>query len=242
MATITGLTAERMLEIEGSSVVEGEIVDGHLILRTFSGTEIDAGPLPPGPVGPVGPSGGQIPGEIKLWPGDVLPVLALYGRWVWADGAVYDTPLYPKAAGHIAPAWRTFAGASDPGPNKFRVPDFRGLVPAGMDAMPAGARANRLTRAVSIVLAGKTGVELYPITVQEMPPHAHPYTDPGHAHSQYGYPGSQTSGGPGAAASDLLTSTGPAVTGITINNTGGGQGHETMQPTVFVPYIVKLDD
>ena len=31
MATITGLTAERMLEIEGDSIVDGEIVGGHLM-------------------------------------------------------------------------------------------------------------------------------------------------------------------------------------------------------------------
>lgn len=44
MATITGLTAERMLGIEAATIVSGEIdVSGHLILTRFDGTQIDAG-------------------------------------------------------------------------------------------------------------------------------------------------------------------------------------------------------
>lgn len=44
MATVTGLTAERMLEIEAASIVDGHIDgSGHLILETHGGDEIDAG-------------------------------------------------------------------------------------------------------------------------------------------------------------------------------------------------------
>lgn len=46
MATVTGLTAARMLAIEAASVVSGEIDDtGHLILTQHDGTEIDAGAI-----------------------------------------------------------------------------------------------------------------------------------------------------------------------------------------------------
>lgn len=45
MATVTGLTAERMLAIEDASIVAGEVDNGtgHLILTTHGGTDIDAG-------------------------------------------------------------------------------------------------------------------------------------------------------------------------------------------------------
>lgn len=44
MATVTGLTAERMLEIEAGSVVDGDINgSGHLILTKHDGSTIDAG-------------------------------------------------------------------------------------------------------------------------------------------------------------------------------------------------------
>ena len=81
MATITGLTADRMLEIEGGSVVDGEVVAGNLILTKHDGTTIDAGPVlgPQGPQGPVGPASiSSIPGEIKLWPNTVLPVCLIF--------------------------------------------------------------------------------------------------------------------------------------------------------------------
>lgn len=50
MATVTGLTAARMAEIEDASVVEGVVNSmGNLILTTKGGTEIDAGSVNPIP-------------------------------------------------------------------------------------------------------------------------------------------------------------------------------------------------
>jgi microcystin-dependent protein len=252
MATITGLTAERMLEIEGQSVISGEIVNNHLILKKFDGTEIDAGVLPPGPQGPVGPAGGQIPGEIKMWPGNVLPDPVNFGKWVWADGATYDVALYPKAAANIAPQWRTFAGASDPPGTLFRVPDLRGLVPAGLDQMPGGSRANRLTRSVSIVIAGKTGEEIHTLTVAEMPSHSHSGSGSisdhrhvlGTAAAGSGNAGAVDDGRGGYGFGNKETGgvVGGGAVSLSIGASGGGAAHENLQPTVFVPYIVKLDD
>lgn len=56
MASVTGLTAARMLEIEAESIVGGHIVGDELMLVRFDGVEIDAGNVR-GPVGPVGPQG-----------------------------------------------------------------------------------------------------------------------------------------------------------------------------------------
>lgn len=244
MATITGLTAERMLEIEGASVVDGEIVSGNLVLTTHDGTQINAGPVtgPQGPTGPAGPAG-FIPGEVKLWPGGVLPDPVKYGKWVWADGAVYAVATYPLAAGNIHPNWKTFGGASDPGAANFRVPDLRGLVPVGMDAMPGGTRANRMTRAVAITICGRTGEETHVITLPEMAAHAHAVNDPGHAHNVYDPGHAHSISDPGhvhevsqkqsngkwwGAVDQSGTSYGinsdPAVTGISINPAATGIG------------------
>jgi microcystin-dependent protein len=247
MATVTGLTAERMLEIEGASVVDGEIIGDHLILTKFDGTTIDTGALPPGPTGPQGPAGvASIPGEIKAWPNTVLPVQGTYGKWVWADGAVYSAATYPVAASHIHANWKTAFGQSDPGAGNFRVPDLRGLTLAGLDAMPGGSRANRITRSVAIVIANKTGEETHIVTVNEMPAHGHTVTDPGHRHSTGIYPYDGNPGPypriPGKHDVSLDSfDTNYAQTGITIANNGGGAAHENVQPTVFVPYIVRLD-
>lgn len=234
MATITGLTADRMLEIEGQSIVDGTIDGaGHLILTKFDGTTIDAGPAvgPQGLQGPQGTPGvagvSSIPGEIKAWPNTVLPLQSSFGKWVWADGGVYSSATYPIASGNIHTAWKTAYGQSDPGAGNFRVPDVRGLVLAGLDQMPGGARANRMTRSVAITIASKTGEETHVITVAEMPAHNHLYgrevvslTPGGTAYSIIG----------AAATRDIAT-----------NNTGADAGHENVQPTVFIPYIVRLD-
>lgn len=43
MASVTGLTAARMLEIEAASVVDGDVVGNDLVLTTHGGTQINAG-------------------------------------------------------------------------------------------------------------------------------------------------------------------------------------------------------
>src|SRR3954447_19097883 len=59
MATITGLTAERMLEIEAASVVDGDVVGNDLILARQDGSIINAGNLR-GPAGPPAPMGSAL--------------------------------------------------------------------------------------------------------------------------------------------------------------------------------------
>lgn len=54
MATVTGFTADRMLEIEDTTVVDGEVVGDNLILYQRDGTPIDAGDVR----GPTGATGG----------------------------------------------------------------------------------------------------------------------------------------------------------------------------------------
>lgn len=67
MATVTGLTAARMLEIEDASVVDGAVNgSGNLILTTHGGGTIDAGNV----IGPEGPPGGSAAGV-----GDVARIM-----------------------------------------------------------------------------------------------------------------------------------------------------------------------
>ena len=57
MGTVTAFTAERSLEIENASIVDGNVVVDDLVLIRRDGTEINAGNVR-GPVGPAGPPGG----------------------------------------------------------------------------------------------------------------------------------------------------------------------------------------
>jgi len=213
-------------------------------------------------------SGGSIPGEVKMWSGSALPAPATYGTWVWADGAAYDAATYPIAAAAIAAAWKTHGGKADPGAGKFRVPDLRGQTPIGLDAMPGGARANRITRSIAATLAGVTGEEYHALVVAEQPVHNHGISDPGHAHgvSDGGHyhtlgggtnqsvnqPGTGAPGGYGGGflpsgdgnTNSVTTGIGVAAagTGVSVGNSGSGGAHENLPTTTFVPYIVKLDN
>lgn len=62
MATITGLTAARMQEIEAQSIIDGEVIAGNLMLERFDGAVINAGSVigPEGPEGPEGPNVGLL--------------------------------------------------------------------------------------------------------------------------------------------------------------------------------------
>jgi Concanavalin A-like lectin/glucanases superfamily len=59
LATVTGLTADRMLAIEGASVVDGDVVGDNLILTKHDGSQINAGSVR-GPAGPAGPVGSDL--------------------------------------------------------------------------------------------------------------------------------------------------------------------------------------
>lgn len=269
MATVTGFTAARMQAIEDGTVVDG-VVDGsgHLILTKHDDSTIDAGPVV-GPTGPAGPAAVQgIPGEIKMWSGAVLPDEGDYGLWTWANGAAFDVVDYPIAAANIDPVWKTAHGLADPGAGKFRVPDLRGLIPAALDALPVGSgRANRTVRTAAIVLAQKTGEEVHTIALAEMPVHAHLGDDHRHANQQHDHDYWENfvsvKEGSGTAfnlqkqsmtagtlqlrntdVSDVFYTNYLSETGAVQNtgNAGSGSSHENMPPTVFIPYIVKLDD
>lgn len=65
MATVTGLTAARMLAIEAESIVDGDVVGDNLILTRHDGVTINAGSVR----GPVGPAGGDSPTRVVALPG-----------------------------------------------------------------------------------------------------------------------------------------------------------------------------
>lgn len=226
-----GLIAGTFTTPQRDAMASGAAPYGTLILNTTKNSyEWNKGTDTTRSWQPVGV--GSIPGELKMWSGSSLPDPLSYGNWVWADGAVYSSTTYPQAAVNIHPNWKTFGGLGDPGAGFFRVPDLRGSTPVGMDAMPGGARRNRMTRGNAATIASPSGEEFHTLSQGEMPTHGHTgrvaetfFDFSGNATPHYGSSG----GGPGHTV------------GIIVDPAGGNGAHENIQPSVFVPFIVRLD-
>lgn len=118
-------------------------------------------------------------------------------------------------------------------PDQFAVPDLRGRVPAGQEAM-GGTPAGRLGNAdaglgMPAVLGATGGAEAHTLSVDQMPSHAHDFNDA----SQGGSNTAQAGGDFNA----LLPGT---WSGASTQSTGGGGAHCTVQPTLVINYIIKL--
>lgn len=160
MATVTGLTAERMLAIEAASIVDG-LVDsnGHLILTTFGGALIDAG-LVKGPM---------VTGVIDEFAGMIAPEGS-----VMCNGGTLSRITEARLFAVIGTAY----GAGD-GSTTFNVPLRKGRVGVGLD-----------TTQIEFNAIGKTGGEKsHLLSNAEMPSHthiqeAHNHTQNSHNHTQ----------------------------------------------------------
>jgi microcystin-dependent protein len=121
------------------------------------------------------------------------------------------------------------------------TPDLRGrfVLAAG-----AGSGLSARTR------GQQGGVEKHRLSVDEMPSHNHPITDPGHIHNWQGTRQEagtddhnntrEFSKGDNGKADTVSKDTDSRKTGITINAAGGGGAHENMPPFYVLAYIMKL--
>lgn len=144
MATVTGLTAERMLEIEAESIVDGDVVGNNLILRRHDGATIDAGPVR-------GPKGDQGSAAISVAQSG-LPVLD-----VGIAGQI-------RAGRQLTVADFTRMGLSTPA-GLFNLSDLSNLGAAASPlvnkgSIPFGVGINGLA-ATAAVFSGSTAQALY---------------------------------------------------------------------------------
>lgn len=165
--------------------------------------------------------------------------------WLLCDGSAVDRVEYAALFAVIGETY----GAGD-GSTTFLLPDLRGRVPAGLGA---GAFD---------VLGEKLGAEEVALTVAELPAHAHAFAGtamPAHAHNivvrAVTLNNSITTGGAVTYVNDVQDATGvtsgadkppkPVVSASagtpagTIGNTGAGETHANLQPSLVVNYIVK---
>lgn len=139
------------------------------------------------------------------------------------------------------------------------TPDIRGRVITGtVRNVPGGS----LDAAVDPANPGnpnwelgmRQGTNTHTLTIPELAAHTHSVTDPGHTHNIYGITGGDDNNNNNTvrfAGGDknqnesgfFFTNTQacqPAVTGITIDSSGGNQPHNNIQPSIGIPYIMYI--
>lgn len=174
-----------------------------------------------------------------------------------ASGAVTPAGIINPYAGTTAPAgWLLCYGqdvsrtiesdlfaaigetyGSGDGSTTFNVPDLRGRVIGGKDDM-GGIGANRLTGVSGSVdgdsLGNTGGNETHTLTTAELPAHNHSGTVDLRTNWEAGT-SSLSPIGTGSARYDGTASR-PS---LDIANTGGGNAHANVQPTLILNYIIK---
>ena len=233
MATVTGLTKDRMLDIEAQSIVSG-LVDpsGNLILTNHAGVSQNAG-MVKGGIGDVGPQGPQGPqgkeglpaGSVIAWASGTIP-----NGWLEANGQAVSRSTYSDLFAIIGVLY-----GSGNGSTTFNVPDLRGRVVVGQDTSQ--------TEFDSLNEFG--GAKTHLLTVAEMPSHTHIQN----AHEHYaGHENDSLGGNWGPAGGSQRNMFSGATHGrnavttsstATNQNTGGGGAHNNLQPYRVLKYIIK---
>jgi microcystin-dependent protein len=137
--------------------------------------------------------------------------------WLLCYGQAVSRTTYAALFTAIGTAY----GSGD-GSTTFNVPDLRGRLPAGLDNM-GGSSADRITNSAADSTGGTYGTETHTLTTTEMPSHKHTYVVRAAA-----------GGGSDAYYGDSTPTKSADTT-----DTGGGQPHNNVQPSIFSNYIIK---
>lgn len=170
-----------------------------------------------------------------------------------------NTKMIPYAAyayyGSLSNFDNTGAGLSSAGFSKVYLcnglngtPDKRGRVGVGaIVSVPGGAIDTAVDPTVSgnpnYNLKDKSGVNFVNLDITQIPSHSHSVNDNGHSHNikaNNGWNGNKFISSSTDTNPAYTGSTDNAVTGITINPTGGGQQHTNIQPSIAEYYIMYI--
>lgn len=172
----------------------------------------------------VGQQGPLPTGTALDFTGKTLP-----SGYIWADGTVLaaNTPHTALRALYIADG---FPHGQD-GSGNPKVPDARGRTSAAPDNM-GGTAAGRLTNASTV--GAVLGTETHVLTTAQLPAHDHTYTDRYTASSSYANALNGNTGGSAAMYNPSF----PDLNRTTAD-TGSGQAHPNVQPTIVLNKIIK---
>jgi microcystin-dependent protein len=166
-------------------------------------------------------------GTIKMFAGTGDPA---GGSYLICDGRAISRTTYATLFGVVS----TTYGAGD-GTTTFNIPDFRERSPVGQ-----ATAQTQIPQYDARVLGAKIGEGMHVLSTAELASHTHPITDPKHHHTlaaSLNAPG----GGGGLVGGAGAATTSTDATGITqADAAGGGGGHNTVQPSLVVNFIIRV--
>lgn len=160
--------------------------------------------------------------------------------WLLCGGQSLNRADYPSLFAVIGTTYGSLTGAT------FSLPDCRGRVSAGRD-FDQGGTAGRLT-AMSpngTSLGATGGAQSVALSTNQLPAHNHTGTAASagaHTHTTENSGSDNASGVGTIVGSNVAGVTGSAGTHthtLTIDNTGSGDGHPNVQPTILFNKIIK---
>jgi microcystin-dependent protein len=160
-------------------------------------------------------------GEIRMYAGDSEDNLTQ--GWVICDGRQLSQSQYASLYAVLATSYNT-GGESE---GNFRIPNFVGKVPAGVDSEQS-----------EFLETGTTGgAKTVTLTTAQIPSHNHQYRDRGNnLRTDVDYHTAAGAGnGIAAGAGGVQTNRTPLIAG-----TGGGGSHNNLQPYLVVNFIVYI--
>jgi microcystin-dependent protein len=160
-------------------------------------------------------------GTIAAFAGALAPT-----GWFLCDGSVVSQTTFAALFAIIGTTYNT----GGEGAGNFRLPDFRGRIPVGLDNM-GGSAAGVITDPQGVVLGGTFGAEDHVLTSAEMPSHTHQYDDQ--------YIGTHTGGAQTGPAATAATADFVEELGRTTASAGSGSAHNNVQPVMAMNLIIK---
>lgn len=232
--SVDGLTAKPLRSAPSTEIVEGTLIEGTPYIAIYNNSDgafYLRGFL-------------SSPYNIPLLGGmDYWDTVTPNSAFIFPMGQAISRSVYSKAFAR----WGTKFGSGD-GSTTFNVPDKTGRVSAMIEAS-----ATRLTSSYfggdSTAIGATGGLESNTLSASQIPAHSHTasVTDPGHQHNTTQAPNIATSVTTSIVAGNGVIGAGTgiqsATTGITVsiaNNTGGGNAHANVQPTIACNYIIRI--
>jgi len=182
-------------------------------------------------------------GQITMWDGtsDPTPPSGSSAVWMIADGRLISRTAFPAYFALVGTRYSVGDGSTT-----FGIRSMKEVVPVGVSSTQT-----LITQYSTATIGVIIGEGMHALVSAENGPHIHGTTETPHSHNITDLDPAKVGGGVNggnAGSFSLFTSspvtrtgtTNTALTGLTINSSGSGTPHNTVQPSITTNFIVRV--